>query len=85
MGLFDFFRKNKQENEDKLEQGLEKTKTGLFAKISRAVMGKSTIDDNVLDELEEILITSDVGVETAVRIINRIRERVAKDKYMNAA
>ncbi len=66
-----------------LEQGLEKTKKGLFSKIARAVAGKSRVDDDVLDELEEVLISSDVGVETTVKIIRAIEERVSRDKYMN--
>ncbi len=96
MGFFDIFRKKQQEEQPRtheevqheqqtLNAGLEKTKTGLFAKLARAVAGRSTIDAEVLDELEEVLITSDVGVETTVKIIGRIEERVAKDKYMNAA
>ena len=66
-----------------LNTGLEKTKTGLFSKLARAVAGRSTIDTQVLDDLEEVLITSDVGVETTVKIIERIEARVARDKYMN--
>lgn len=68
-----------------LEAGLEKTKTGLFSKLARAVAGRSTVDADVLDDLEEVLITSDVGVETTVKIIRAIEERVARDKYMNAS
>ncbi len=86
MGLFDFFKKKETlntEEKDTLDKGLEKTKTGIFDKISRAVVGKSTVDEEVLDELEEILISSDVGVETTVKIIKRIEERVAKDKYLD--
>ena len=64
-----------------LNSGLEKTKTGLFSKLARAVAGRSTIDTQVLDDLEEVLITSDVGVETTVKIIERIEARVARDKY----
>jgi fused signal recognition particle receptor len=82
MGLFDFFSKDKKE---KLDQGLEKTKKSVFDKISRAVAGKSKVDDEVLDDLEEILIGSDVGVDTSLRIIKRIEERVAKDKYVTTA
>lgn len=78
MGLFSFFSKEKKET---LDKGLEKTKDSLLGKLSRAIVGKSTVDDDVLDELEEILITSDVGVETTVKIIKRIENRVAKDKY----
>ena len=78
MGIFGFFSKEKKET---LDKGLEKTKTGLFDKISRAVVGKSSVDEEVLDELEEILISSDVGVDTTVKIIRRIEKRVAEDKY----
>lgn len=80
MGLFGIFSKEKKES---LDKGLEKTKDGFFSKLSRAVAGKSKVDDEILDELEEILITSDVGVETTIKIIERIEERVAKDKYLN--
>jgi fused signal recognition particle receptor len=78
MGLFDFFSKEKKES---LDKGLEKTKTGIFDKISRAIVGKSKVDEEVLDELEEILISSDVGVDTTLKIIKRIENRVANDKY----
>ncbi len=77
-----FFTKEKQED---LDKGLEKTKTGFFEKISKAVAGKSTVDIEVLDELENILIASDVGLETTVKIIGRIEERVKKDKYLNTS
>lgn len=79
MGLKDFFRK--KENKEKLDKGLEKTKTSLFSKLGRAIVGKSKVDDEVLDELEEILITSDVGVTTTLKIIERIEERAAREKY----
>ncbi len=82
MALFGLFSNDKKE---KLDQGLEKTKESFFGKLGRAVAGKSKVDEEVLDELEEILITSDVGVETTVKIIERIEERVAKDKYLNTA
>ena len=82
MGLFSFFSKDKKEV---LDKGLEKTKSSVFSKIARAVAGKSTVDDEVLDNLEEVLITSDVGVETTLKIIKRIQERVARDKYMGTA
>lgn len=83
MGFFDkFFNKEKKEN---LEQGLDKTKENLFSKITRAVAGKTKIDEDFLDDLEEILITSDVGVQTTVKIIDRIEERVARDKYINTS
>ena len=83
MGFFSFFKKdNSKEKEEVLDKGLAKTKENVFSKISRAIMGKSKVDDEVLDNLEEILITSDVGVETTLRIIERIEERVARDKYV---
>ncbi|MEO1712244.1 MAG: signal recognition particle-docking protein FtsY [Bacteroidota bacterium] len=77
-----FFSKEKEED---LNQGLEKTKSSLLGKITRAVAGKSTVDDEVLDELEDILISSDVGLDTTVKIIKRIEERVARDKYINTS
>ena len=80
MGFFSFFSKEKKET---LDKGLCKTKESVFSKIARAVAGKSKVDDEVLDNLEEVLITSDVGVETTLNIIKRIEERVAKDKYVN--
>ncbi len=79
MAFFGLFNKEKKET---LDKGLEKSKENFIAKFSRAVVGKSTVDDDVLDNLEEALITSDVGVETTLRIIERIQQRVAKDKYM---
>lgn len=79
MGIFDFFSKQKKES---LDKGLEKTKENMFSKLSRIVVGKSKVDDSVLDDLEEVLITSDVGVDTTLKIIERIEERVAKDKYV---
>ena len=82
MGIFGFFNKNKKEV---LDNGLEKTKHSVFDKISRAVMGKSTVDDEVLDNLEEALFTSDIGVETTLKIIQRIEERVARDKYVSTS
>ena len=82
MGIFGFFNKNKKEV---LDNGLEKTKHSVFDKISRAVMGKSTVDDEVLDNLEEALITSDIGVDTTLKIIKRIEERVARDKYVSTS
>ncbi len=82
MGIFGFFNKNKKEV---LDNGLEKTKHSVFDKISRAVMGKSTVDDEVLDNLEVALITSDIGVETTLKIIQRIEERVARDKYVSTS
>ena len=85
MGLFDFFKKKKQENQETLDKGLEKTKTSVFDKLAHAVAGKSKVDDDVLDNLEEVLITSDVGVETTLKIIKRIEERVARDKYVSTS
>ena len=82
MGVFNFFSKDKKE---KLDKGLEKTKENVFGKISRAVAGKSTIDELALDDIEEALITSDIGVETTLKIIGKLEERVAKDKYINTA
>ena len=82
MGLFSFFSKDKKEV---LDKGLEKTKTSVFSKIARAVAGKSVVDDEVLDNLEEVLITSDVGVATTLKIVKRIQERVARDKYMGTS
>ncbi len=79
MGLFSFFSKEKKET---LDKGLEKTKTGFFDKIARAVAGRDKVDDEVLDNLEEVLVTSDVGVDTTLRIIERIEKRVARDKYV---
>ena len=79
MGFFSFFSKEKKET---LDKGLSKTKESVFGKIARAVAGKSKVDDEVLDNLEEVLITSDVGVETTLNIIKRIENRVAKDKYV---
>ncbi|GGF03902.1 signal recognition particle-docking protein FtsY [Chishuiella changwenlii] len=74
-----------KESKEKLDEGLEKSKTSLFDKISRAVVGKSKVDDEVLDDLEEVLISSDVGVETTVKIIRRIEERVERDKYVSTS
>jgi len=82
MGLFNFFNKEKKET---LDQGLLKTKESVFSKLTRAVAGKSKVDDEVLDNLEEVLITSDVGIETTLRIIERIQQRVAHDKYVNTS
>ncbi len=82
MGLFKFFSKEKKET---LGKGLEKTQKGLFERLSHAIAGKSTIDDEVLDNLEEVFITSDVGVDTTLRIIDRIQKRVARDKYVGSS
>lgn len=97
MGFFDLFKKKGtieeqpqsaeqvQQSREELSVGLEKTKSGFFSKLARAVAGRTTVDADVLDDLEEVLITSDVGVETTVKIIEAIEERVARDKYMNAS
>ncbi len=87
MGLFDFFKKKPQtqEEEQALDKGLEKTKEGFLSKITKAVVGKSTVDDDVLDNLEEVLVTSDVGVTTTLKIIDRIQARVARDKYVSTS
>ena len=79
MGIFNPFSKNKKET---LDKGLERTKQGVFAKLTRAIAGKSKIDDEILDNLEEVFVTSDVGVETTLKIIDRIQARVARDKYV---
>ena len=79
MGIFGLFNKKKKET---LDQGLEKTKQSVFSKLTRAIAGKSKVDDDVLDNLEEVLITSDVGVDTTLKIIERIEERVARDNYV---
>src|SRR5690554_2590196 len=81
MGIFGVFNKAKK---DKLDQGLSKTKESVLQKLARVVVGKSMVDDDVLDELEEMLISSDVGVETTLKIIQRIEKRVARDKFVNA-
>lgn len=80
MGFFGFF--TKKEKKEVLDAGLEKTKTSVFGKLARIIAGKDTVDDDVLDDLEEVLITSDVGVDTTLEIIRRIQERVARDKYV---
>lgn len=97
MGFFDLFKKKGtteeqpqseeqvQQSREELNAGLEKTKSGFFSKLARAVAGRTTVDADVLDDLEEVLITSDVGVETTVKIIEAIEERVARDKYMDAS
>jgi fused signal recognition particle receptor len=82
MGIFGFFSKDKKV---KLDKGLEKTKENVFNKLSRAVAGKTTIDELALDDIEEALITSDIGVETTLKIIEKLEERVAKDKYLNTS
>ena len=80
MGLF-----NKKEKKETLDQGLSKTKESFFAKLSKSILGKSTVDDSVLDNLEETLITSDVGVETTLKIIDKLQERIKRDKYISTA
>lgn len=80
MGIFSIFKKK-----ETLDKGLERTKESVFGKISRAIAGKSTVDDDVLDDLEEVLITSDVGVDTTLKIIERIQKRVARDKYISTS
>ncbi|MHC1774223.1 MAG: signal recognition particle-docking protein FtsY [Lentimicrobium sp.] len=82
MGIFSFFSKEKKQD---LEKGLEKTKTSFFGKLSKAIIGKSKVDDEVLDNLEEILVTSDVGVDTTLRIIGRIQNRVSRDKFLGTS
>lgn len=82
MAFFGLFSKEKKET---LNKGLEKTKQSFFSKIARTIVGKSTVDDEVLDNLEEILITSDVGVETTLKVIERIEARIARDKYLNTS
>lgn len=84
MGLFDKLFGKKQQQET-LNQGLEKTREGFFSKITKAIAGKSTVDEEVLDELENALVSADVGIETTVKIIERIEQRVAKDKYLNTS
>ena len=79
MGLFSIFSKEKKQE---LDQGLQKSKENFFAKLAKTIVGKSTVDDDVLDRLEEVLVTSDVGVETTLRIIERIEGRVSRDKYI---
>jgi fused signal recognition particle receptor len=88
MGIFSFFSKSNKDaekNKEDLNKGLEKTKTSLFSRLGKALMGKSTVDADVLDELEEILVGADVGVDTTLRIIQRIEERVKRDKYLGTA
>jgi fused signal recognition particle receptor len=82
MGLFSFFTKEKKEV---LDKGLEKTRTSVFSRLTKAIAGKSRVDDDVLDDLEEILVTSDVGVETTLKIISRIQDRVSRDKYLGTS
>src|SRR5690606_18776143 len=81
-GIFDFFSKEKKES---LDKGLQKSHENIFSKLGKAVVGKSKVDEDILDELEEVLITSDVGVDTTIKIIRKIEARVARDKYINTA
>ena len=83
MAFFGLFGKKSKEEKESLDQGLKKTKTGIFDKISRALVGKSKVDEDVLDSIEEALIASDIGVETTLKIIDSLEERVARDKFMN--
>ena len=82
MGIFNIFSREKKES---LDKGLEKTKSNIFSRLSRAIVGKSKVDNDVLDNLEEILVSSDVGVETTLKIITRIEDRVARDKFVNTS
>lgn len=83
MAFFGLFGKKSEEEKKSLDQGLQKTKTGIFDKISRAIVGKSKVDDDVLDAIEEALVASDIGVDTTLKIIDSLQERVARDKFMN--
>lgn len=85
MGFFDFIRKSKEEEKQILDQGLEKTKSNLFQKITKSILGKSTVDDEVLDNLEETLVTSDVGVDTTLKIIEHLQERIKRDRYISTS
>jgi fused signal recognition particle receptor len=87
MGLFDFFKKDKENKEQQqaLDAGLEKTKTSFFEQLSKAVVGKSTVDEAVLDDLEQLLVHADVGIDTTVKVIDRIEKRVARDKYVSTS
>ena len=87
MGLFDFFKKKEStpQEQEALDTGLEKTKDNFLSKITKVIAGKSTVDDDVLDELEEVLVTSDVGVSTTLKIIDRIQQRVTVDKYISTS
>ena len=85
MGFFDFLRKSKEEERQTLDQGLAKTKESFFQKLAKSIVGKSTVDDAVLDDLEETLITSDVGVDTTLKIIDHLQERIRRDKYISTS
>ncbi len=84
MAIFGLFGSKSKQEKSALEQGLEKTKSGIFEKLARAVAGKSKVDENTLDDIEEALIASDMGVETTLRIIERLEERVSRDKFLNS-
>jgi fused signal recognition particle receptor len=84
MGIFSFFSKDGGKNKQTLDKGLEKTKTNIFSKLSKALVGKSKVDEEVLDELEGILISADVGAETTIKVINQIEARVKRDKFLNS-
>lgn len=87
MGLFDFFKKDKESKEQQqaLDEGLQKTKTSFFDQLSKAVVGKATVDEAVLDDLETLLVHADVGIDTTVKVIDRIEKRVARDKYVSTS
>jgi fused signal recognition particle receptor len=87
MGLFDFFKKDKEskEQQESLDKGLEKTKTSFFDQLSKAVVGKNVVDEAVLDDLETLLVHADVGIDTTVKVIDRIEKRVARDKYVSTS
>ncbi|TGE27545.1 signal recognition particle-docking protein FtsY [Hymenobacter metallicola] len=87
MGLFDFFKKDKESKEQQqaLDEGLQKTKTSFFDQLSKAVVGKTTVDEAVLDDLESVLVHADVGIDTTVKVIDRIEKRVARDKYVSTS
>jgi fused signal recognition particle receptor len=85
MGIFDFVRKSKEEERQTLDQGLAKTKESFFQKLTKSILGKSTVDDEVLDNLEETLITSDVGVETTLKVIEKLQTRIKRDKYISTS
>ena len=85
MGLFDFVRKDKSAERQTLDSGLAKTKESLFQKLTKSILGKSTVDDDVLDNLEETLITSDVGVDTTLKVINKLQDRIRRDKYISTS
>ncbi len=85
MGLFDFIRKSKEEERATLDNGLAKTKESFFQKLTKSVLGKSTVDDEVLDNLEETLITSDVGVDTTLKVIDKLQDRIRRDKYISTS